>query len=56
MLPIDLKVDYTPGKCSYKFDWRTYYTTYFNEERQKTAIEESKVCCTVNVRSHDADT
>ncbi len=43
ILPIDLKVDYTPGKCTYKFDWRTYYSTYFDEERAKAAIFDSKV-------------
>ena len=43
MLPIDLKVNYTPGECTYRFDWRTYYSTFFDEERAKAAIHDSKV-------------
>jgi hypothetical protein len=37
MLPMDLKADFNPGNFTFKFDWRTYFCTFFDEQKRLDA-------------------
>lgn len=43
MLPMDLKSGFNPGDYTFKFDWRTYLCTFFDEQKRMDAEMESQV-------------
>ena len=46
MLPLDLQAGSVFGAndCSLNFDWRIYYSTYFDAERVKAGMDYPRVC------------